>query len=297
MPDARVTLPTFFGPEGPTTTTLTHTSWRRYDPNARIIYAEAYFSQDELKKVFHDVNAVGLMKSMIAYFERQRIFAFDGPRFGAKYVGSDGKRSYVKFKWDGEDLVMDNKDIVRPTSMIPELNIVAKLALKMGWLEKKDGGGYDLGPNLQVEFDDDVIPDLSAQGDIKDKDGKYVFWNVHSDRGDDDFLTLSIYCNWRFMNLNEAFEMVMGEKSRSVLVYTNAGGRSVVGNQVTDLLRQVNLIRRGEGTQYFDPVHVQYIPVRNEVLDIIEVQVAEATGELTTFGAGNTIVTLHFMKS
>jgi len=172
MPDARVTLPTFFGPEGPTTTTLTHTSWRRYDPNARIIYAEAYFSEDELKKVFHDVNGVGLMKSMIAYFERQRIFAFGGPRFGAKYVGTDGKRSYVKFKWDGEDLVMDNKDIVCPTSMIPELNIVAKLALKMGWLEKKDGGGYDLGPNLQVEFDDDVIPDLSAQGDIKDKDGK-----------------------------------------------------------------------------------------------------------------------------
>jgi len=99
------------------------------------------------------------------------------------------------------------------------------------------------------------------------------------------------------MNLNEAFEMVMGDRSRSVLVYTNAGGRSVVGNQVTDLLRQVNLIRRGEGTQYFEPVHVQYIPVRNEVLDIIEVQVAEATGELTTFGAGNTIVTLHFMKS
>jgi len=296
MPDARVTLPSFIDSGGDTT--WIHMTWRRYDPSGRIIYAEAYFDTVELKKVFYDVNGVGLMKSMIAYFERQRIFAFDGPKMGAKYVGNDGKRSYIKFKWEGEDLVMDNKDIVRPhDNMIPELNIHVEMALKMGWLEKKDGGGYDLGPNLQVEFIDDVIPNISAAGDIKDKDGKYVFWNVHSDRGDADFLTLSIYCNWRFLNLNEAFEMVLGDRSRSVLVYTNAGGRSVVGNQVTDLLRQVNLIRSGNGTQYFDPVHIQYIPVRSEVLDIIEVQVAEATGELTTFGAGNTIVTLHFMKS
>jgi len=66
------------------------------------------------------------------------------------------------------------------------------------------------------------------------------------------------------------------------------GGGSVVGNQVTDLLREVNFIRKGAGTQYFEPAHIQYIPVRKEVLDIIEVQVAEATGELTTFGAGIT---------
>ena len=70
----------------------------------------------------------------------------------------------------------------------------------------------------------------------------------------------------------------------------------MVGNQVTDLLREVNLIRKGAGVQYFEPTHIQYIPVRKEVLDIIEVQMAEATGELVTFGAGNTIVTLHFHK-
>jgi len=264
--------------------------------SGRIIYAEAYFSMEQLKKVFYNVDGVGLMKSMIAFFERQRIFAFDGPKMGSKYVGNDGKRTYIKFKWEGEDLVMDNKDIVRPRSQIPEFNIHVELALKMGWLEK-NGKAYNLGPNLQVEFVDDVIPDISAVGDIKEKDGTSVFWNVHSDRGDADFLTLSIYCNWRFMNLNKAFEVVLGDSSRSLLVYSNTGGGNVVGNQVTDLLREVNLIRRGEGTQYFEPVHVQYIPVRKEVLDIIEVQVAEATGELTTFGAGNTIATLHFMKS
>ena len=101
-------------------------------------------------------------------------------------------------------------------------------------------------------------------------------------------MELSVYCNWRFLNLNRAFESVIGSSSRSLLVYSNVGGGSVVGNQVTDLLREVNFIRKGAGTQYFEPAHIQYIPVRKEVLDIIEVQVAEATGELTTFGAGIT---------
>ena len=71
----------------------------------------------------------------------------------------------------------------------------------------------------------------------------------------------------------------------------------MVGNQVTDLLREVSLRREGKGSQYFEPLHIQYIPVRKEILDIIEVQVAETTGELVKFGEGNTIVTLKFERS
>ena len=70
----------------------------------------------------------------------------------------------------------------------------------------------------------------------------------------------------------------------------------MVGNQVTDLLREVNYIRRGAGIQYFEPLHIQYIPVRKDLLDISETQVAETTGELVDFGEGNTIVTLHFKR-
>ena len=70
-----------------------------------------------------------------------------------------------------------------------------------------------------------------------------------------------------------------------------------MGDQVTDLLREVNNKREGKGSQYFKPLHIQYIPVCKEVLDIIEVQVAETTGDLVKFGEGNTIVTLHFTRS
>ena len=58
----------------------------------------------------------------------------------------------------------------------------------------------------------------------------------------------------------------------------------------------MNYKREGKGSQYFEPVHIQYIPVRKDVIDIIETQVAETTGELVEFGKGNTIVTLHFKK-
>ena len=53
-------------------------------------------------------------------------------------------------------------------------------------------------------------------------------------------MELSIFCNWRFLNLDQAFQNVVGSRSRSLLIYSDVGGSSVVGNQVTDLLRQVN---------------------------------------------------------
>ena len=104
-------------------------------------------------------------------------------------------------------------------------------------------------------------------------------------------------CNWRFINLDVAFKNVAGTTKRSLFVYSDVGGSGVVGNQVTDLLRKVNYNREGKGSQYFEPLHIQYIQVRKEVLDIIEEQVSETTGDLVKFEAGHTIVTLHFKKT
>jgi len=294
MPDAHVTIPSFGDSEDKVI--LSFSAWRRVDSSDTHRYGEAYFDTHDLKEVFSNVDGIGFMKSMISYFYKQRIFKNSGPKFGAKYVTNDGKRTYVKFKWEGEDLVLDNKNIFRTIVQVPAFHVNVELAYKMGWL--KNGRGYELGPNLQIEFVEDVIPDISVVGDVHDDDGSPVFWAVTTNKGGNgDFLRLSIYCNWRFLNLNESYESLIGSSSRSLLVYSNVGGGSVVGNQVTDLLREGNLIRKGAGVQYFEPTHIQYIPVRKEVVDIIEVQVAESTGELVTFGDGNTIATLHFVKS
>ena len=111
------------------------------------------------------------------------------------------------------------------------------------------------------------------------------------------FLMLGSNCNWRLNNLEEAFETLFGATSRSLFVYSDVGSSGVVGNQVTDLIREVNFVRKGVGSWYFEPLHIQYIPVRKDTIDIIETQVAETTGDLTKFGPGNMIVTLHFKNT
>ena len=42
----------------------------------------------------------------------------------------------------------------------------------------------------------------------------------------------------------------------------------------------MNYQREGRGSYYFEPTNLQYIPVRKQLLEIIQVQVAEATGDL-----------------
>ena len=64
-----------------------------------------------------------------------------------------------------------------------------------------------------------------------------------------DLYKLSLFCNWHFLNLDNAFEVVVGASSRSLFFYSDLGGSGVVGNQVRDLLRKVNFIRRGVGSQ------------------------------------------------
>ena len=81
-------------------------------------------------------NGVDFMKSVISYFEQHRIDSFDGPTFGAKYVKEDGKRMYIKFRWDGSDLLTDNEATQVHSKYPDAFKINRTLALKMGWLKE-----------------------------------------------------------------------------------------------------------------------------------------------------------------
>ena len=128
--------------------------------------------------------------------------------------------------------------------------------------------------------------------DLKNDRDEPLFWLIG-----EDLFHLSVTCNWRLTNLKKAFQNVVDSTSRSLFVYSDVGGRAVAGNQVTDLLREVNYRRRGDGSHYFEPLHVQYVPLRKDLLNIIETLVSETTGELPEFGEGNTILTLHFKRT
>ena len=245
------------------------------------------------------VDGVSFMKATIAHLEQRRQeTAIQGGRF----TNDQGKHTYVKFKWEGEDLLIDNTNVCHCGNKTPVLTIYTKLALKMGWL-RKIASGLVLGPNLQQEFLGDQIPNMkeppgNAWNDVNDDQSNPVFWTVRAILPD--YLQLSMSCGWRFTNLNTAFRAVVGEPTRSLHVYSDVAGSTVVGNRVTDLLREIQYKRQGRGTIYFEPLHIQYMTLRNEVVEIIHVQVAETIGrggDLVKFGDGHTIVTLHFKKT
>jgi len=72
-------------------------------------------------------------------------------------------------------------------------------------------------------------------------------------------------------------------------------GKSVItGDNVTDLLRQVPYNPEKIG---FEPKHIQYIPLRSDVMDIVEVQDSESDGSLTDLDTGDGVVTLHFKQN
>ena len=51
-------------------------------------------------------------------------------------------------------------------------------------------------------------------------------------------------------------------------MYFDVGSSRVVGNQVTDLLQEVDYKREGRGSYYFEPTRLQYIKLRKTVIDI-----------------------------
>ena len=106
------------------------------------------------------------------------------------------------------------------------------------------------------------------------------------------YIRLSMEVSWRFINLD--FENVFGHRTRPLHVYLDVGGSSVLEDQITDFIRKVNYKRVGKGSYYFGPTHLQYKPLRKQLLDIIQVQIAEGTGHLVQFGNGVTTATFHF---
>ena len=291
LPDSHCRVPVFTEGQYP----LFKMGWSRTKGQRLSMTYKDYKPEDVLLN-FDAVDGVGFMKSMVNFFEQNRISnngVDDQSTFGWNFADKNGKRRYIKFKWEGDELVTDNENTLK-VAALPLLMIRKDLAQKMKWVVEKEDGTRHLGPNLQQELFAEKVPDLNAPGvfeDVQKPDKTGVFWTLKGEH-----YQFSYYCNWRFINLNAAFQAIVGATSRSLFVYSDVGGSGVVGNQVTDLLREVNFIRRGFGIQYFEPLHIQYIPVRKDLIDIIETQVAETTGELVDFGEGNTIVTLHFKQ-
>lgn len=274
------------------------------------------FDRNDLSKVSPTVNGVGFMKSVFESLDKWR---YEGvldtnPRF-SRTVNNEEHRLYWKWQWEGDELVSDNALTYKGDATgRPYFLIDIGLAERMGWLEFNYGTSrYDLGPNLKQElFDPNIVPEIngSPPGDVHESDpshhhsGRYVFWTTHdfnwgesgmnSDRG---YLRLSYHCNWRFININAAFQGVIGSRKRTLLCYSDVCSPSTVGSQSVDLMREVTYEEGSGGSVYFEPHRLQHLGVRSNTLDVIGIQIAEKDGEFVDFHSGVTTVTLHFLPA
>ena len=265
------------------------------------------------------MTGVNFMKNAIDWLNKQQIEKNTRPDWDTGSTDQAGKRHdfHLTYRFEGQDLVIDGSNVEYHdfgqtfSWYSPAFTLRIDLALEMGWFRLRNPPpsdprfGLELGPNLVLELRGDKIP---IPDDLKykwNKDGTpsnqsviETFWFIQrlNDGSLSNYVQLSTNVNWRFINLNQSFKNVLGATERSLHVYSDAGSSSVVGNQITDLLREVAYKRQGRGSYYFEPTHPQYIGVRKDVIDIIETQVSETDGKLVDFGKGNTILTLHFKK-
>ena len=129
--------------------------------------------------------------------------------------------------------------------------------------------GYKLGPNLQftlpsVTYDNQTPPnDPSNRRDMN--------WNGEHSSGiqptdvtrevtdqlfqvKNNQLHLSRMVEWQFNNLNASFEKLVGTSNRTVMVYSDVVESTVVGSGKFPLLREVQLLRTGDGESTVEPL-------------------------------------------
>ena len=179
------------------------------------------------------------------------------------------------------------------------LLIKKELAEKMGWIISDDGGIPRLGPNLSCElYFTDKLPDMRPGTgqfpDVKIPPSNIGYMFAETETG---YYRLSRHANWRFINLNSAYNAMTRGPAKTLYVYSDVCKKSVVGNQQTDFLREVPYFSNGEGNHYFEPALLRHLPVQRNVMETIEVQIAsDHSAELAQLGKGTTTLCLHFKK-
>ena len=157
--------------------------------------------------------------------------------------------------------------------------------------------GYILGPNLQftlfsLTYDNETPPTDPSNRKNMNWNGEHCSGiqptDVIREVTDQVFqvknnqLHLSRMVEWQFNNLNAYFEKLLGTSKRTV----------TVGSGKFPLLREMQLLRTGDGESTVEPLHHQWIKVRGNQLEIIEVEIATLHGPLAILAPGKANVTI-----
>ena len=93
-------------------------------------YGAAVTKLDDIKDWNWVVDGVSFLKAAITHVEQKRK---ESAVQGGDFWNDQGKHTYVKFRWEGDDLVVDNTHVCHCGALhTPALAVHTKLALKMG---------------------------------------------------------------------------------------------------------------------------------------------------------------------
>ena len=226
------------------------------------------------------------------------------------------RRRAPKFKWDGDDLILDNSETWRGLKW-KYFGFLAELGMNMGWIVYKGSLiDYNRGENMLIELlgEKDTKPNIATESfydggeqDFPDTSGGADYFATNPFEavslrpplgGEGSFLIFSDHYNWRFVRLNEAFDKFRTEAAlrtveRPLYVFIDLIETQWVDGAYNELLRTVPY-KKGE--TWWEPRHVQYHEHRGQGIEVCRVRVSELNGKAVSFDRGVTRVCLHFKR-
>lgn len=79
-------------------------------------------------------------------------------------------------------------------------------------------------------------------------------------------------------------------------MYTDLTQTQLAGGTETDLLREVTINTSFKGRRQYEPMHLQYLPIRKNIFDTVEVGISEIDGSQTQLNGDETILTVKFRR-
>ena len=113
----------------------------------------------------------------------------------------------------------------------------------------------------------------------------------------------SRYLNWWFSELNTVADTtstasaVDKSSTRVGMVYCDIVQSSLVGNQKHQLLRELTLNDSGGSRRSVEPLHYQWLGVRNNVIEVVHVQLSDENGKLLDMPKGKTMLTVTLKRA
>ena len=257
------------------------------------------------KRVMQEVH--NKIMTIVAEKQKQLLVS----RRDERPVVSVKKNAMPQLTWKDDTLVihaLERKDAWNTNNVaMTKFHINLDLALKFGLVVEKIGQNtttYVIGPNLQytlpkVTYNRHTMPTGDPFRTYYNWEGEqYVGVNYVYERfqivtvDKVKYVKLHLMFEWQLNNLNASFEKLVGTRKRTVMVYSDLVESSVVGSGKFPLLREVQLLRTGEGESKVEPLHHQWIKVRGNQLEILEVEIASTSGPLAILSPGKTLVTI-----